>query len=84
MAFDLKPSSSTIAAVFSRPVSRRMMLTSGGILGLVLARVRQIAPRIAMEIPRAVKGTESRMRYDTTAKAPPVEANASPRRLYGF
>jgi len=84
MAFDLRPSSSTIAAVFSRPVSRRTALTSGEILGLVLPKVRQIAPSITMDMPRAVRGMESKIRYDTVAKAPPVRANPKPNRLYGF
>lgn len=62
MALALIPSSSTIVAMLSMPVSRRRALTSGGNLGIVLPRARRINERISMEMPRAVSQVRRRIK----------------------
>jgi len=54
MAFELIPNSSTILAMLSMPVLRRIALASGESVGIVLPRESRINDRISMAIPVAV------------------------------
>jgi hypothetical protein len=80
--FDFKPNSSSNEARFSKPVSIRRLLTSGGILGRVLPKTKQITPNTTREIPRAVNGMEPNSRYAVGIRAAPAKANPRPNWLY--
>ena len=62
IALVLIPSSSTMVAILSMPVSRRRAQTSGGNLGMVRPRASKIKDRISMQIPRAVSQVRARIK----------------------
>lgn len=62
MALVLIPSSSTIVAMLSIPVSKRRLQSSGGSLGIVLPRARKTKDRMSMHIPRAVSQVSARIK----------------------
>jgi hypothetical protein len=71
-----------IAEMFSNPDSKRIALASEGIRGSPLANARETPPIIMAEIPVAVKGTETKTKYDRTASSPPAKIKPHPSNVY--
>ncbi len=72
MAFDFNPNSSTSAEMFSTPASRRIALASGGIFGCPLPSAKETPLSIIVEVPRAVRGVERKIKWDKKERATPA------------
>ncbi len=49
-----------------------------------MARAIQVKPIMIVDIPKAVSGTELRIKYDTGANMAPARQSPSPNILYGL
>lgn len=84
MDFEVMPSSSMRTEMLFKPDSRRISLASGGILVWLLLKARDAAPSIMVEIPRAVRGVECKMTWDTEESMEPARASPKPSIVYEF
>jgi len=82
MAFDLNPNSSIIAEMFSNPDSKSIALTGDEVSACPRPKAIETTPRIMPEIPRAVRGTEPKIKKDTTESNKPIKDNPKPSKMY--
>ena len=67
-----------MAETFLEPDSRRPEVAWGERVGKLLPIARRTEPRIIVEVPRAVRGTEAKRRYGATVRRMPDEAKPRP------
>ena len=82
--FEVMPSSSMRSEMLFKLDSRRISLVSGGILVWLLLKARDATPRIMVEIPRAVRGVECKMIWDTEESMEPAKVSPKPSMVYEF